>query len=192
MIKKSADLVIIPATDNALDFVLREGGVAPNAEARHQLSTLLKALEDHRLNKQGKAKPSIVIPSVNVHFRLVPTLYAAAITTIGVAVAIATLPVNPLIAAGTGVLTVANAIEKVTKLFKKLSAQEIAVVNALCSAINKRRKSDPKAKDATAKQVTAAFKGSSRTVEWTLKRLANNNVLSESERDGDIYYTLRY
>jgi hypothetical protein len=94
----------------------------------------------------------------DVHFRLVPTLYTSVVAAIGAAVALATLPASPLLAGGAAVVTVAHVVKDVGSLFNRLNAQEAAVVGALSEAIVERRKTDPKAWDASAAQIEAVIR----------------------------------
>jgi hypothetical protein len=124
VIHKSEDLVEIPCTDADLDEVLREAGIEVTPGARDALKDMLTKLEDHPLNK-GRGKATVFVPGVNVHFRLVPTLYTAVIATLGTAVTIGTLPTNPLLGVATGVLTAAQVIKDIGNQFNHLNAQKL-------------------------------------------------------------------
>ena len=74
MVKKADDVVIIENSNSDLDEVLAEADIDRLDEAsRDALRDALNAMQAHPLNA-GRGKPSVLVPGVNVHFRLVPVL----------------------------------------------------------------------------------------------------------------------
>ncbi len=115
---------------------------------------------------------------------------------LGTTVTIATLPVNPLIAIGTGALTAAQVIKELGGQFSRLNAQEAAVFGALNETIANLRKTDPKVRDATAAQVEGTIKsrdpGLARAVAKTLEILGSKEIVTPTARDGDVYYAIKF
>jgi hypothetical protein len=194
VVKKADDVVIIENSKSDLDEVLAEADIDRLDEAnRDALRDALNAMQAHPLNA-GRGKPSVLVPGVNVHFRLVPTLYSAFVATLGVIVTIGTAPINPVIAGVAGTLTGAQIIKDIGEKFSRLNAQEAAVYGALSRAIKERRQRDPKARDATAQDVEAEIRpadpGLARAAGRTLDVLAGMNVVKATPRTDDVFYSI--
>ncbi|MGE3738522.1 MAG: hypothetical protein AB7I59_03335 [Geminicoccaceae bacterium] len=194
MVMKSKDVVEIENSEEDLDQVLRDAVFGP--ELRAALRAVLNELQDHPLNA-GRGKAAVLVPGTNVHFRLAPTLYTAFTAVLGVAVTLGTVPVNPVLAGAAATLTMANVIKDIGGLFNRLNAQEAAVVGALAEAIERRRQTDPKARDATAAQVESVFrerKQAPPAVPGTLQKLmqGDNAVLKTEARNNDIFYSIAF
>ena len=193
MVKKADDVVIIENSKSDLDEVLADADIDRLDEAsRDALRDALNAMQAHPLNA-GRGKPSVLVPGVNVHFQLVPTLYSAFVATLGVIVTIGTAPINPVIAGVAGTLTGAQIIKDIGEKFSRLNAQEAAVYGALSRAIKKRRQRDPKARDATAQDVEAEIRpvdpGLARAAKRTLDVLVGN-VVKATPRADDVFYSI--
>jgi hypothetical protein len=155
MFAESGAKVVLADIDGHLaakeaERIVAEGGTASPATLPMRRSPRWSIAQDaiERIcSAEFSDRPLVAVadPGVNVHFRLAPTLYTAFITTIGVTVALATLPANPMVAGGAAGLAVVKAIKDVAQLFNKLNAQEVAVVNGAfhrrCRAAKKRLKS---------------------------------------------------
>ncbi len=195
MVKKADDVVDIEPTDADLDDVLKEAGIEPGDANREALREALTDVQNHTANA-GHGKPTVFVPGVNVHFRLMPTLYTAFVATLGIGITLATLPVSPVIAGASAVYTAAQVIKDIAEKFHHLNAQGIQVMGALSQTIKNRRKTDPAARDARLQDVEAQIRQTdpnlARVAGQTLQVLVANHVVSETPRDDDIYYSIHF
>jgi hypothetical protein len=89
----------------------------------------------------------------------------------------------------------ADAIDRVTGLFNRLTPQEVLVVGALTEVVNSKRQKDPRQKSATAGEIENVFlarKEAPPAVQATLQKLASDKVLGAEPRDNDIFYELLF
>jgi hypothetical protein len=193
MVKPADDIVEIEPSDADLNEVLKGAGIEPNDEYRDALREALTRVQNHPGNA-SQGKPTVFVPGVNVHFRLLPSLYTAFVATLGAGITLATLPVNPLVAIGSGAYTAAQVIKEVGEKFHHLNAVEVAVFSALSQTVKDRQNVDSTVRDAKLEDVQAHIRDPNvrHLTEVTLEDLVRRDVVSRTPRDGDSYYSPRF